>query len=347
MSCENPNRMFHTGYLTKNGKTHYVFRKGKIDSVPRPFFRLKQDPNAKPEWFNKILTDYEETPCQLCEGCRLDRAKHWMERCMLEEGCWENNEMITLTYNDENLPKNIGVDPKTGEIVEVATLCKEDIIKFKKDLRRYWKYHYNEDNMRFYMCGEYGDEKGRPHYHILFFNLKIRDKEFHKMSDEGFPLFSSKIIEKIWGKGWVQINEVNERTCAYVARYILKKQLGKGSKDFYRDIGRVPEYTAQTNKPGIGYYYFEENKDKIYEYDKLVLKTKSGAQQIKPAKYFDRLYDIDHHEKMEEIKANRKELAEQRQATITKLSGLTIEQQREHKANALHERLKKFKRNLD
>lgn len=337
--------MFDTGYLTEKGKPLYKYCTDKTDFIYKPI---------KPEYVNSnnprhcftdiVISEYIEVPCQLCESCRLEYAKQWMQRCMLEQKQWQFNEMVTLTYNDEHLPKKEGIDPKTGEVLEVSTLCKEDVKKFNKDLRRYWKYHYGEDNIRFYMCGEYGDQKGRPHYHILFFNLNIRDKEFHKYSDEGFPLYSSKILEEIWGRGWVQINEVNESTCAYVARYILKKQKGKGSKEWYEAMGKVPEYTNGSRKPGIGYDYYADHKDEIYEHDKMVLGTSKGAQQIKPSKYYDRLFDVDEHDTMELIKKRRKELAEQRQATLNKMSGLTLEQQREFKANMIHERLKRLER---
>lgn len=345
MSCTNPSRMFDTGYLTEKGKPLYKYCSNKVDWIYKP-----SNPhdiyNTRQYYKDIIIKNYIEVPCGKCEACGLTYSKQWMQRCMLEAKQWKFNEMVTLTYNDDNLPKQSGIDPKTGEIREVSTLCKKDVEKFNKDLRKYWKYHYGEDNIRFYMCGEYGDQKGRPHYHILFFNLNVRDKEFHKNSDTGFPLYTSKILEKIWGKGWVQINEVNEETCAYVARYILKKQKGKGSKEYYKMLGKVPEYTNGSRKPGLAKYFYDEHKDSIYEYDKMVIGTNNGAQQIKPSKYYDRLFDIDEPDKMEQIKQRRKELAEQRQATLNKLSGLTLEQQREFKANMIHERLKKLERGL-
>lgn len=348
MSCTNPSRMFDTGYLTDNGKPLYKYCSKNISFIHKPISKELVYSNDPRHFYSDIfITDYIEVPCQKCEACRLAKSKEWMERCMLEQKEWKYNEMITLTYSDEHLPKNQGIDMQTGEVLDVETLRYEDFQEFKKRLLRYWDYHYKEKDIRFYMCGEYGDKRGRPHYHAIFFNLNIRDKEFHKYSDEGFPLFTSKIIEKLWGKGWVQINEVNEKTCAYVARYILKKQKGKGSKQYYEAMGKVPEFTKCSNRPGIANNYYQKHKDDIYEYDKLVLKTNSGAQQIKPSSYYDRLFDADEHEKMEEIKERRKDLAEKRQATINRVSGLTIDQQREFKANALHERLKKFKRNYE
>ncbi len=349
MSCTNPLRAFDTGYLTEKGKPLYYITKRKMDFIHKPISAdtaKSQRPNHV--YSDLIINEYIELPCGKCNSCRLSYSKEWMQRCMLEQRLWAYNEMLTLTYDEEHVPKAKGCDMKTGELgVEVNTLCKKDVEKFLKDLRRYWKHHYNEDNIRFYMCGEYGELHGRPHYHLLMFNFNVRDKEYYKRSQKGFDMYHSKIIEKIWGRGHIELNEITPETCAYVARYVLKKQKGKGAKEDYELRGLVPEYTNCSRKPGIGAGYFEENKDKIYEYDKILLANNKGVQELKPAKYFDRLYDAEEHDLMDAIKQRRKELAEKRQATINALSGLSVEAQRLYKANAIRESIKKLNRTFE
>ena len=124
----------------------------------------------------------------------------------------------------------------------------------------------------------------------------------------------------------------------------MKKQKGGNAKSLYELQGIEPEFTNGSRKPGIGGKYFEENKEKIYYTDKIYLQTAKGLDVVKPSKYFDRLYDAEEHDLMEKIKARRKELAEARQRTQEALSGLSAEQIREYKANALRERLKKLSR---
>ena len=348
MSCTNPLRAFDTGYLTEKGKPLYYITSRRINMIHKPL----NEWCAKSQRPNHVYTDvyikeFIEIPCMKCQSCRLDYSKEWMQRCMLEQKMWDHNEMLTLTYDEEHVPKNIGCDTSTGEVLEVNTLRKKDVEKFLKDLRRYWKHHYNEDNIRFYMCGEYGELKGRPHYHLLMFNFNVRDKEYYKKSQSGFDMYHSKIIEKIWGRGHIELNEISADTCAYVARYVLKKQKGTGAKDYYALKGIEPEYTNGSRRPGIGETYFRENKDKIYEYDKILLASKGGVQEIKPCKYYDRLFDAEEHDLMENIKERRKELAERIQATQNAISGLSIEKQREYKANALRDRLKKLQRGFE
>ena len=183
MSCTNPLRAFDTGYLTEKGKPLYYITSRKLAFIHKPKSpELAKSQRPKDVWQDIIIRDYQEIPCCKCQSCRLDYSKEWMQRCMLEQKQWSFNEMLTLTYNDENLPKKQGANLNTGEMQLVPTLEKEDVQKFLKNLRRYWQYHYKEDNIRFYMCGEYGDQKGRPHYHLLMFNFQVHDKEFYKYS---------------------------------------------------------------------------------------------------------------------------------------------------------------------
>ena len=333
MSCTNPLRAFEVGINPETGKSAIRIVKKNQKGIVR--------------YDNTWTEEYIELPCGKCEYCRLTYSKEWMQRCMLEERAWEHNEMLTLTYNEEHVPKAQGVDLKTGEVQEVNTLCKKDVQDFLKRLRFHWSKKYGEDNIRFYMCGEYGEKFGRPHYHLLLFNFNCRDKKFYKKSQKGFDMFHSQIIEDIWGKGHIELNAITPETCAYVARYVLKKQKGGTSKDWYAVQGKVPEYTNCSRMPGIGYYYYEQNKDKMYEYDKVHLVNSKGLQTLKPAKYYDRLFDAEDTERMQSIKEARKNLAKRRQETLNALSGLTPEQQMEYKANAIKDKLKYLQRGYE
>ena len=45
-------------------------------------------------------------PCGCCIGCRLDYARQWAERCIHEADSHTDNYFLTLTYDDDHLPKN-------------------------------------------------------------------------------------------------------------------------------------------------------------------------------------------------------------------------------------------------
>lgn len=348
MSCTNPLRAFDTGYLTDSGKPLYKITNNNVNFIRKPISRdVAYSQLPRNVYGDVFITDYIEIPCGKCESCRLTYSKEWMQRCMLEQRAWKYNEMLTLTYDEEHVPKTQGTDLTTGVVDEVNTLRKKDVQDFMKRLRKYWSTHYNEDNIRFFMCGEYGEKYGRPHYHMLMFNFNVRDKKFYKKSQKGFDMFHSQIIEDIWGKGHIELNAISPESCAYVARYVLKKQKGKNSKEYYEIQGKVPEYTNCSRMPGIGYYYYQDNKEKIYEYDKINLVNNKGLQTLKPAKYYDRLYDAENTLSMESIKEKRKELAKRRQETQNAISGLSEKEQRENKSNALHSRLKYLQRSYE
>ena len=119
--------------------------------------------------------------------------------------------------------------------------------------------------------------------------------------------YESDHISRIWDKGFITIGEVTFESCAYVARYVIKKQKGKGAKEYYENLGLTPEFVRMSRRPGIAREWYEANKDKIYETDEIFLSDGKGKlRQLKPARYFDRLYDNYKPEQLEEVKARRR-----------------------------------------
>ena len=317
MACFHPLHAFQIG-INESGKPKYEITSSKVLRMhPRDGRRVYHD---------KWITEYQEVPCGNCIGCRLDYSRQWATRCMLEAKQYDNNYMLTLTYNNDNIEINKGVDRNTGELTEVGTLVPEHLTKFMKDLRRYYKYHFNHDNIRFYACGEYGTNTFRPHYHIIAFNLPIEDKEYFFSNNAGDKIYLSKSIEDIWGKGQVSVGGVTWNSAAYVARYVMKKVKGPDAKEFYKKIGVAPEFVRMSRNPGIARDYYENNKDKIYEADEIILTNKKGlAQIVKPSKYYDRLFDLDSPEAMAAIKARRQELAKESMANNLNKTNLSKE----------------------
>lgn len=263
-------------------------------------------------------------PCGGCIECRMQKASEWAFRCMKEAKEYENNVMITLTYDDEHLPKSNKIDSETGEVSLGYTLEHRDVQLFMKRLRK----HYG-NNVRFYGCGEYGSDKEyidykgqvrkateRPHYHIIMFNLKVDDLEFWKMSKCEWskiqnPLFKSKTISNLWKNGHADLNEVNYETCKYVAGYVMKKWKGRDSDEHYMLKGQKPPYTFMSLKPGIGHAFFEKNKEKFLNEETFWQRTKKGLLALPNIRYFDKLIERDNPEHFEDIKAKRLDKAYQ------------------------------------
>lgn len=221
-----------------------------------------------------------QIPCGQCAGCRLERSRQWAIRCVHEASLHEQNSFITLTYSDENIPQDRG-------------LVIEHFQKFMKRLRKY----YAPRRIRFFHCGEYGENFGRPHYHACLFNLDFDDKELFKEVN-GVKVYTSETLSKIWGKGFVTVGDVNFESAAYVARYIMKKVTGEKAIDHYAEYDpytgevfsyRKPEYTTMSRRPGIASGWFQQFKDDVYPEDFVVIK----GRKMRPPKFYDSLYEHD------------------------------------------------------
>ena len=125
--------------------------------------------------------DVVNLPCGQCIGCRLERSRQWAVRCMYEASLHTCNSFLTLTYDDDH----IRWSPVTGE----QTLYKRDLQLFMKRLRK----HLEPLKVRFFACGEYGDNTYRPHYHVILFGYDFRsDRRLYKLSNAGFPYYISE-----------------------------------------------------------------------------------------------------------------------------------------------------------
>ena len=178
-----------------------------------------------------LASKIDQVPCGQCIECRLAKSRDWANRCMLEAKQHDDNCFLTLTYDDKHLHFAQHVDVDSGEVDIRPVLFKRDLQLFFKRLRKKMQ-KYGFDNIRYFACGEYGDEGGRPHYHVILFNCTFPDLKQAGYSDvcPDKPMFKSKTLDEIWQKGACMVAEVNWETCAYTARYCMKKITGVNKK---------------------------------------------------------------------------------------------------------------------
>lgn len=213
-------------------------------------------------------------PCGQCIGCRLERSRQWAIRCLHESAMHDSSRFVTLTYNAENLPKD-------------GNLHYPDFQKFMKRLRK------AHGKVRFYMCGEYGEQFSRPHFHACLFGLSLPDEQLFRRLPSGFNLYTSASLERLWPHGFVSIGDVSFESAAYVARYVMKKVTGKSADAHYRRIDTatgevtsiVPEFTQMSLKPGIGASWIRKFRTDVYNEDGVILR---GGIKMKPPKYYDK-----------------------------------------------------------
>lgn len=219
-----------------------------------------------------------ELPCGQCIACRMRRASDWALRVMQESTLWDSNCFITLTYARDCLPAG-------------GSLEHRDFQLFMKRLRKQQK----GKTIRFYMCGEYGPLNGRPHYHACIFNNDFRkDRTLSGVSASGANYYDSQELRELWTHGKVSVQDLTLETAGYCARYIMKKALGKNSKESYdlvdAETGEIthrnPEYAAMSLKPGIGAEWFNKFHTDVYPVDYVI----ASGTKYRPPKYYDKLF---------------------------------------------------------
>jgi hypothetical protein len=204
----------------------------------------------------------------------------------------ENNCFVTLTYNQENLPEDWSLNYRDYQL-------------FMKRLRKYTK-----QKIRFYMCGEYGEENFRPHYHAILFGYMPDDLEVIGCNHMNQKLYKSPFLEKTWGKGFVTIGEVTFQSAAYVARYCMKKITGEEAEEHYKrvipDTGEIvqvkPEFSCMSRKPGIGKPWFDKYMSDVFPHDYCV---NADGKKVKTPNYYLDLLEKEAPFLWEEVKHNR------------------------------------------
>ena len=177
------------------------------------------------------------------------------------------NCFVTFTYRgkDECNRQQIA---KQHYVPEDYSLNKKHFQKFIKRLRKHFP-----QKIRYFHCGEYGDENLRPHYHACLFNCSFDDMVVEK-SEQGITSYSSPTLQKIWPYGFCTIGELNYDTAAYTAGYILKKINGRQALETYLRSDQygvaywvVAPYITMSLKPGIGAKFYEKYKDDFFPSD--------------------------------------------------------------------------------
>lgn len=200
--------------------------------------------------------------CGSCLECRVASRKEKAVTLHHESRYWKEASFVTLTYNDTHLPKNESVNS-------------EDPAQFVKDLRKYICRDSGcaDDRRRScrgwcpkiktFGCAEYGPKLSRPHYHLIIFGFQFPDLSHPKLSSNDFSkkkwfTYRSKICAEIWGKGFVEIGNLEPAAAEYVCGYTTKKITGEKKRDWYK--GKRPEGIVCASK-GIGFKYVEQYKD--------------------------------------------------------------------------------------
>jgi len=159
---------------------------------------------------------YFPADCGKCLKCLTKRKAQWSYRMMEEKRQSFSSYFVTLTYDDKHLPRtDYGCSINKNDHFEFIKNLKELEKPKKLALRSYIsKEEYDRQTygipetakFKYYGVSEYGDLKGRSHWHYILFN--IRD---------------IANITLAWGKGKVDVDpDVNVNNIDYVLKYMIK-----------------------------------------------------------------------------------------------------------------------------
>lgn len=137
----------------------------------------------------------------------------------MEQQVCSTSAFITLTFSDEHLPNP-------------PYVSKRDLQLFFKRLRKL----IAPRKIRYYACAEYGDKRGRPHYHAIIFGLSLSDQ---------------KLVEQAWGLGFVSVDKVELGSIAYVAGYVSKKFIHSKEFEFTGEV-KEKEFALMSRRPALG-----------------------------------------------------------------------------------------------
>lgn len=225
---------------------------------PRDGWRSqKTNENGKRPVVFKIREGYADqalaVPCGKCIGCSTDRARTWAVRMYHESTCHKQNSFLTLTYRD---PAPESIDARHLQL-------------FFKRMRKLYA-------LRYFACGEYGEQTHRPHYHAIVFGQDFLGGAA-RINDE---LYYNARVEKLWGHGQVIIAAANQATMAYVAGYVNKK------------AGDPDTFNLMSRRPAIGRQYLDKYHDDLSRIQAAVI---DGKENPIPGKYLEwRKQELEH-----------------------------------------------------
>jgi len=163
-------------------------------------------------------------PCGKCPACYARRASGWSFRLMQEDRYCQSAYFITLSYDDKK--GSIQRSP----VGRYLTSYGKHVQWFVKSVRR----RNHGRNIKYFVVGEYGSKRQRPHYHMLLFNAKV------------------ETIDSCWPHGNIFYGSVSGASVGYCLKYISKP----GKIPLHKNDDRVPEFMYCSK--GIGSTYCED-----------------------------------------------------------------------------------------
>ena len=186
---------------------------------------------------------------------------------------------ITLTYNDESLPRTKeGYPTLLKKHVQdyIKRLRNAHVAYLKKEQRKvHDEFKITGKKIRYYAVGEYGSQTRRPHYHLLLFNYDIDNTNQF--------IAKWKNTETAQSYGHVDVGNVTAASINYVTKYMFKGFNKKTDK-------RQSPFSLMSKKPIIGHDYLVNYGSYHIKNEELQVADQNGSLRRLPKAYLRRLF---------------------------------------------------------
>lgn len=216
-----------------------------------------------------------QLPCGKCISCRLEYSRQWAVRATHEASIHSDNCFITLTYDQK--------------FITNYRLNYTHFQNFMQSLRDYVRSDCKSKNIPFseigfMVCGEYGEQNKRPHWHACIFGWKPSDAEYKYSSDLGDKIYTSELLgpknktqveddkNRLWNYGIAEFGSVTFKSAGYIARYSTKKLTHGNDNDHdYNPIFKT------SRKYAIGKRWLQKYWSDVFNHGKIILRKPDGS----------------------------------------------------------------------
>ena len=219
----------------------------------------------------------QDVPCGRCTPCQTLNKLQWLTRLQWTDKFSHDGAQLTLTYNDENLPRFEAVDHESGEILGYLMKIKN------KDMKEFLHKLRNRDRknrlkrpvpglpkMTIFAVSELCPSSGRPHYHAIIHNFhpdtKLRDQDY---------------VSELWSKGHVTAKPIHK------IDYVLKDFVKQYNPQAEKIDGDEKSIRFISN--GIGMPYLERYAEMHLKDNNPYMNTRSGPM-VMPAYFLRKLW---------------------------------------------------------
>ena len=208
--------------------------------VNRRYVKLAGSASRAEALFRDAKDLYLSVDCGRCLPCQKKRATYWRQRLI--------DEYKYLVASNPDKKKRVFFVTLTIAPQYYKRDVRHAYTLIKKFRERYRKRYGT--SLRYWICSEYGEKRGRLHFHAIFFD----------------PLFDATLLPDLWQYGRCDMSVVGDspknpnndpdKGIAYVTKYITK----------YVDKWFInwDERSFIWCSPGIGLKYCFDNKNRSF-----------------------------------------------------------------------------------